>query len=201
MRVLVNIRGCNGSGKSTIPLSMMKDPKMWVWDIVGSDGKKHCSFTVFPSFKWLALGTYFNKTGGLDTIRDKYTIRECLFAALDAFPEYDIIMEGILASTTFSSYAELFNEVEDRYEDTKVVILSLMPPVEVAIDRVYQRNGGKPVKEELIRAKWGMVYRSHKKFKDAGFSAIRVDSSKVTKGRVLKAFLKTVEKYRGNQHG
>lgn len=195
-RVLVNIRGCNGSGKSTIPLSMMNDPDMWVWDINGSDGKRICSFTVFPSFKWIALGTYFNKTGGLDTIRDKETVHGCLFAALEAFPEYDILMEGILASTTFSSYAELFKTVEAKYPETKVIIVSLMPPVEVAIDRVYQRNGGKPVKEELIQAKWGMVFRSHKKFKDAGFTTVKVDSSKVSKDKMLSAFLRTINKYR-----
>lgn len=195
-RVLVNIRGCNGAGKSTIPLSMMSDASMWVWDINGSDGKKLCSFTVFPSYKWIALGTYFNKTGGLDTIKNKTLIRICLFAALDAFPEYNVLMEGILASTTFSSYANLFKEVEERYSKTKVVILSLMPPVETAIERVYKRNGGKPIKEDLIHAKWGMVYRSHKKFKDAGFTTIRVNSAKVRKGKMLKAFLKTVDKYR-----
>lgn len=195
-RVLVNIRGCNGSGKSTIPISMMKDPEMWVWDISGSDGKRRCSFTIFPSFKWIALGTYFNKTGGLDTIRDKATVRECLFAALDAFPEYDVLMEGILASTTFSSYSELFSEVERYYPDTQVIILSLLPPVEVAIQRVYKRNGGKPVKEDLIQAKWGMVYRSHKKFKIAGFTTIRVDSSRVSKEKILSAFLKTIHRHR-----
>lgn len=195
-RVLVNIRGCNGAGKSTIPLAMMNDPATWVWDIVGDKGKRRCSFTVFPSYGWIALGTYFNKTGGLDTIRDKETIKECLFAALDAFPEYDVLMEGILASTTFSSYAELFKQVEKRYPDTRVLVFSMMPPADVAIKRVYQRNGGRPIKEELIRAKWGMVFRSHYKFKVAGFTAIRVDTSKIPKDRMLKAFLKTVNKHR-----
>ena len=28
MKFLINIRGCNGSGKSTIPLSMMDDPDL-----------------------------------------------------------------------------------------------------------------------------------------------------------------------------
>lgn len=176
---------------------MMKDPDTWVWDVNTSDGKRYCSFTVFPNFGWIALGTYFNKTGGLDLIRDKETVKTCLFAALDAFPDYSILMEGILASTTFSSYANLFEEVKTRYADTQVIILSLMPPVEVAISRVYQRNGGNPVKEDLIQAKWGMVYRSHKKFKAAGFVTIRVDSSRVPKERMLKAFLNTIGKYGG----
>ena len=64
-RILVNIRGCNGAGKSTIPMSMMSDPKMFVQELKYSDGKRMGSFTVFPSYGWIALGTYFNKTGGL----------------------------------------------------------------------------------------------------------------------------------------
>lgn len=174
---------------------MENDPDYWVWEIRGSDKKKIAAFTVFPNLGWIALGTYFNKTGGLDTISGPAVTRMCLLAALDAFPEYNVLMEGIIASTTFSSYAELFKEVQIKYwKSLKVLIVSLLPPVEVAIERVYQRNGGKPIKEELIQAKWGMVYRSHKKFKAAGFDTVRVDSSRVPKDRMMEAFLKTVYK-------
>lgn len=197
--VLVNIRGCNGSGKSTIPLTMMQnDPDMFVETLYDSDGEKIVSFTVFPSYEWVALGTYFNKTGGLDTIRCIDHTKLALAAALSLYPDYDILMEGILCSTTFSSYAQIFHEVEQQY-DRKVIIISLMPPVEEAIRRVYKRNGGKPVKDELIQAKWGMVARSHEKFKADGFCTVRADSSKVSKNNMLPAFLKTVEKKRFEQ--
>lgn len=194
-RVLVNIRGCNGSGKSTIPLSMMGDPDMCVETLVDSSGQKVAAFTVFPSYGWVALGTYFNKTGGMDTLSCLEAIKTALHAAICLYPDFDILMEGILCSTTFSSYAALFHEIEKTY-GIQVIILSLMPPVEEAIKRVYARNGGKPVKEDLIEAKWGMVYRSHQKFKNDGFIACRVDSSKVQKDRMLNAFLKTISKYR-----
>lgn len=176
---------------------MQNDSEYWVWEIKGSNQKRLGSFTVFPNLGWIAIGTYFNKTGGLDTISGNALTKMCLFAALDAFPDYNILMEGIIASTVFSSYAELFKEVEDNPEwDTKVVILSIMPPVETAIQRVYERNGGKPIKEELIKAKWGMVYRSHKKFKSAGFTVIKVNSAKIPKERMMDAFFKTVYKHK-----
>ena len=194
-RVLVNIRGCNGSGKSTIPLSMLDDPKLCVETLYDSNGDKIVSITVFPTYRWVALGTYFNKTGGLDTVRSIAHTELAMYAALSLYPEYDVLMEGILCSTTFSSYAAMYHKVEKQY-NRKVIILSLMPPVEEAIRRVYKRNGGKQVKNELIEAKWGMVCRSHQKFKEDGFCAIRVDSSKIKKEQMLSAFLKTVEKYR-----
>lgn len=197
-RVLVNIRGCNGAGKSTIPLSMMSDPDMYVQEVLGSDGKKIGAVTVFPSWGWVALGTYFNKTGGLDVIRNNWCTRATLLFAIELFPEYDILMEGIMASTIRSTYIDLFHDIEDYYGDDapQVMILSLVPPVEVAIQRIYQRNGGKPIKEDAVRSKWTIVKRNVDKFAEAGFISIRVNSAKVQKGSMLMAFLKTIDKYR-----
>lgn len=195
-RVLVNIRGCNGSGKSTIPMSMMNDPEMFVQELVGSDGKKISALTIFPTYGWVALGTYFNKTGGLDTLKNNEITRITLYAALDLFPEYDVLMEGIMASTIRSTYIDLFHEIEDTYKGLKVLIISLLPPVEIALSRVYKRNGGKPIKEDAVRGKWETVERNVKYFSDAGFDSIRVNSAKVKKSQMLSAFLKTVEKHR-----
>lgn len=194
-RVLVNIRGCNGAGKSTIPLSMMNDPDMCVETLLDSQGQRVAAITVFPSYGWVALGTYFNKTGGLDTISCIEAVKTALHAAICLYPDYDVLMEGILCSTTFSSYSVIFHDIEAIY-GMRVIILSLMPPVEEAIKRVYSRNGGKPVKEDLIRAKWDAVYKSHQKFKAEGFCVIRADSSKIRKGQMLPCFLKTIEKHR-----
>ena len=197
-RVLVNIRGCNGAGKSTIPMSMMSDPAMYVQDIKGSDGKKIGAVTVFPSWGWVALGTYFNKTGGLDVIKNNWCTRATLLFAIEFFPEYDILMEGIMASTIRSTYIDLFHDIEDYYGDDapQIMILSLLPPVDVAISRIYKRNGGKPIKEDQVAGKWATVERNVDAFAEAGFISIRVDSAKVKKGGMLKAFLKTVDKHR-----
>ena len=195
-RMLVNIRGCNGAGKSTIPMSMMDAPDMFVQELLGSDGKKISALTVFPSYGWVALGTYFNKTGGLDTLKNNEITRMTLYAALDLFPEYDILMEGIMASTIRSTYIDLFHEIEDTYKGLKVLIISLLPPVEIALSRAYKRNGGKPIKEDAVRGKWETVERNVKYVGDAGFDSIKVNSAKVKKSQMLSAFLKTVEKHR-----
>lgn len=198
MRTLVNIRGCNGAGKSTIPMSMMDDPEMYVHEIRGSDGKRMSAITVFPTYGWVALGTYFNKTGGMDTLRDNWTTRMTLYAALDGFPEYNVLMEGIMASTIRSTYIDLFQEVQDYYgDDLTIMILSLLPPVEVAISRVYSRNGGKPINEEAVRSKWETVARNVVAFGEAGFTSLKLNTAKIPKERMLKAFLKTIGKYGG----
>lgn len=194
-RVLVNIRGCNGAGKSTIPMSMMDDPDMFVEELRYSGGKKVASFTVFPTYGWITLGTYFNKTGGLDTIKGNERIKTVLYAAIGMYPEYDIIMEGIICSTVFSSNSELFHEIEEK-TGLQVIILTLVPPLEECLKRIQLRNGGKPIKELLVKNKYGSVVRSHEKFKSEGFTCVKVNTSKVTKGAMLSSFLKTVEKHR-----
>ena len=197
-RVLVNIRGCNGAGKSTIPMSMMDDPEMYVHEIRGSDGKRMSAITVFPTYGWVALGTYFNKTGGMDTLRDNWTTRMTLYAALDGFPEYNVLMEGIMASTIRSTYIDLFQEVQEYYgDDLTILIISLLPPVEVAISRVYSRNGGKPINEEAVRGKWETVAKNVAAFREAGFTSITLNTAKIPKERMLRVFLKKVRQVGG----
>lgn len=197
-RMLVNIRGCNGAGKSTIPMSMMDDPEMYVHEIRGSDGKRMSAITVFPTYGWVALGTYFNKTGGMDTLRDNWTTRMTLYAALDGFPEYNVLMEGIMASTIRSTYIDLFQEVQEYYgDDLTIMIISLLPPVEVAISRVYSRNGGKPINEEAVRGKWETVARNVAAFGEAGFTSITLNTAKIPKERMLRVFLKKVRQVGG----
>ena len=194
-KLLVNIRGCNGAGKSTVPMSMLSDPDMYIEELKYSDGKRIGAFTVFPAYGWIALGTYFNKTGGLDGIRNMTCVKTALYAALGMYPDYDIIMEGILCSTVFSSYSDLFHIIENQ-TGRQVMILSLLPPLEVCLERIQSRNGGKPIKGDLVAGKRTSVARSHEKFKQEGFTCVKVDSSRVPKERMLNAFFKTVNKHR-----
>ena len=124
------------------------------------------------------------------------SLEKALWYALKKFPEYDVVMEGILASTVFSTYSDIFHRVEEKYPDTKVIVFNMLPPFETCLERVYSRNGGKPVKEEQIEYKWKIVQRNIQKFKNEGFITLKVDTSKVSKEDMLPKFLKTVNKYK-----
>lgn len=195
-RVLVNIRGCNGSGKSTIPMSMMDDPLMYVHTIFDSNKKKIGAITVFPSYNWVALGTYFNKTGGMDNIRSTEAKKLTLREALDSFPAYNILMEGVIISTVRQTYVNLFKEIEAYYgKSIKIIVLSLIPPLEICLDHVYQRNGGKPINEPRLQSKWFSIERNVKAFSESGFTSIRVNPSKISREKMLSAFFHTIEKW------
>lgn len=195
--MIVNIRGCNGSGKSTIPMSMMElDPEFEVVKLGVSKTGKPCNpaLTVFHKLKWVALGTYFNKTGGMDTYKTNADTLMALKYALKNYPEYDIVMEGVIASTIKSTYAELFRELEE--DGHQVLIMAFVPPLEICLERIQKRNGGKPIYEELVASKWRSVYSGVEYFRNAGLTCLRIDTSRCSKERMLENFLKTTNKYR-----
>lgn len=181
-------------------MSMMElDPEFEVIKLgVGKNGKP-CgpAITVFHKLKWVALGTYFNKTGGMDTYGTNAETRTALFHALTNYPDYDIVMEGVIASTIKSTYAELFKQLQEYGH--QVLIMAFVPPLEVCLERIQQRNGGKAINEDLVASKWRSVDSGVDYFRNEGLTCLRIDTSKCSKESMLKNFLKTAEKYRREQ--
>lgn len=204
-RVLVNIRGCNGSGKSTIAMQMMEEDDSYTYHGVGrkeNGDPKSPYITVFPRLKWVALGHYRAKTGGMDTIATNEDILSAFRYAWKNYPSYDILMEGVIASTIKSTYIDLFTEYQRKSKDNaidpprKIIVINFLPPVDVCIRRVLRRNGGKPVKEDQIQSKWATVNKNVVAFREAGITALKVDTSKIKKSEMLPKFLCIVDKYR-----
>lgn len=178
MKFLINIRGCNGSGKSTIPMSMLDDPDRYMVE-KPYKGKLRKLLTVFPNYGWLALGSYHNKCGGLDGYVDTDMIKKGFWYALKKFPDYNIIMEGVIPSTVYTTYEKLFLEAQEQYPERRFIVLNLLPPVEECLKRIQQRNGGKPIKDELVRSKWSTVYKNADKFSQAGILSLKWDNSQI----------------------
>lgn len=175
MSMIVNIRGCNGSGKSSIPMSMLDDPDVYIIEKLYK-GKTRKIATVFPSYGWVAMGVYFNKTGGLDGFPDTNLTKKAFWYLLKKFPKYNLLLEGVIASTVFSTYAELFKEAKKKYPEREVYIISLLPPIENCLRRIQKRNGGKFIKEELVASKWQTVQRNVQKFKLEGLVSFAWDN-------------------------
>jgi len=192
-RLLINIRGTNGSGKSTIPILLIQsDDESYVISKPYKQRMKKI-LTICPNHKIVILGEYSNQTGGLDKFPNKAFTEKVLRYAINKFPEYSIIMEGILAATTYSTYAELFKNVQDEY-GIQPVVYYFMPPVETCIERIKKRNGGKEFKEDLVIAKYGMMKRGIKKFDEAGdFPVVVVDNSRTKKSFALQQFFDKLE--------
>lgn len=185
--LLVSLRGCNGSGKSTIPLSMMDDPGMYIltWYY---NNKVRPLATVFPTYDCMVMGTYFNKTGGMDTYKNNKMIRQGL--ELCWLSPYNIIMEGAVASTIFSTYGNLYKEFEEKpgLREREIVFVTLTPEVEVCLQRILQRNGGVPVNEERIKSHWRSIKKNVKYWESYGYYCMELDNTEVPKDEILDWF-------------
>jgi hypothetical protein len=191
---LVNIRGTNGSGKSSIPLSFLKDDKSAFELIYYIDNKERVAATVFPSFGWIALGGYRTKCGGLDGYRNNKQTIDSLDLVWDL--DYNIIMEGVLASTIRSTYGELFSSVNDRHTNKReILVCSLVPPFDVCLKRISARNGGKPIKTEQVKQKYDVVTRGASYFSELGISSISLDNSTIQLEDTREWFLSSIEPY------
>lgn len=185
--VLVNIRGCNGAGKSTVPIRMLetdKDAYEITWH---QDNKDVTLATVFPSYNTIALGHYHSKCGGLDSVKNTDTIKKSVEALWCC--KMNIIMEGILPSTVRGTYIDLFQKMIDDHKDwgiqREVIIYNILPPLEVCLQRIQARNGGKPIKENLVDDKWKTVKNNVKYFRDAGFTSIEVSNENIDRVETL----------------
>lgn len=190
-RLIINIRGTNGSGKSTVPLQMYATDDSKYTEECGKD----YTLTIFPKYKFIALGSYHNKTGGLDGIRSTQNITAALNRAKELAKEldYNILMEGILASTVKSTYLNMFKQAQDE-GFTPIVLIYNTPP-EVCIPRIYARNGNKPIKEGLVMDKFKTIMRQYDYFNENGVTAKQVNNTNTPRALMLKRFLGAVERW------
>lgn len=204
MQMLVQIRGTNGSGKSTVPMQMIKhDPDHWVEALGGTKRNPKAPYlTVLPKYGFAVIGSYNGKTGGLDRISGgAANIRKFIVRAMKRYPEYDILMEGFIASGSVKPFIQIFKEFEDMMEQgtlqpRKILVINFLPPIETCIERVYKRNGGKKIAEENVLGKYETVRRNVKTFRKAGFTSVRLDTSVIPRKKMKSKFLHIVEKYR-----
>lgn len=186
---IVNIRGTNGSGKSTIPMKMIEQDRSTF--ILTDNGEEIA--TVIPKFNTVAIGTYRRKTGGLDGIRSTARMKEILEKVkyLDA----NILLEGILASTVFSTYRDIFYQFEkEHFVTRKAVVYNIIPPFEEVKKRVLKRNGGKEVKWEQVESKYRTVKNNANKFDEAGLLSLTVDNSGVDIDDTVDWFMEELRK-------
>lgn len=186
---LINVRGGNGSGKSTIPALMLEsDPDSFevIWKYKNRRESVIC--TVSPKYKFVIIGHYRVKSGGLDTLVNNQEMIDAV-KVLWRF-KYHILMEGILASSLFKTYADFFKEMETQEYRREVIIYNLVPPYSFCLDRIKERNGGKEVNLRLFQRKYNAVKANVQKFIDAGFKTIEFDTSTVARKDMLSEFLK-----------
>lgn len=192
---LYEYRGCNGSGKSFLPFSLLEkcpDSKL----IELGEGLK---IMVCPTFKTVMLGKYLPTitAGGCDTISQSDDVFKTAVAAkryiLENYPqnasEWRILMEGIITATsTFSHVERILGSGAFSPEDISIIWLDV--PFEVCLDRVRNRNGREP-NVDIMKSKYRQIERQPAKIAERypTITRMKYQQNLLTKDEIIDTYL------------
>lgn len=178
MVTFINVRGTNGSGKTTGLRKLVLDsdgyrvePTICQTDKdTGKPKGKPIPVTILANGVAL-LGDYTPEaanrtTAGCDRISRQEDTKNIL-KHIATLPGVRVVLfEGIIVSTLFSGWQEFAEQVR-REGNHQFIWAFLDTPLEDCLRRVQERNGGKPVDTKQISDKWRSIDRVKQKAGEA----------------------------------
>lgn len=179
-RAIINIRGTNGSGKTTLvrellggdpypvdlveylsPTKRQPERKRWVEGCVARD------------HMFIAVGSYRQGCGGMDTVPSFDLQQQGVFRASNRSSVRHVLCEGVLASTVAGSWRDFFLSLRQQ----RVIVAYLDTPLELCLERIRQRQrasgrGEREIKQELVESKVRAIAATRPKFEEAGIRTI-----------------------------
>lgn len=152
--MIVNLRGTNGSGKSTVAFDLMRrDKKTYAIELAKYQtpkGAPRCVTGYFvPDLDLIVVGRYETACGGGDGIPTQQLVKDSIMLATRK--ARNVFFEGVIISTIFQGYYELATKLRARGH--AFVWAYLDTPLEICLARIQTRNGGEPIKEDLVANK------------------------------------------------
>jgi hypothetical protein len=108
---IVQIKGSNGSGKTTIAKELIASSKdRW---LLLADDKPFA--TQLDDLKWIIIGQYKpeSKMGGCDGMDGIAEIKRAIWLCYKHFPDYNVLFEGMMISTIKSTFYEYLTELPE----------------------------------------------------------------------------------------
>jgi thymidylate kinase len=184
--MLVQIRGTNGSGKTTLARRLIGESPnpvdlVWYPRPTRRDPDKKASVEGYGGNCWLAVGSYRQGCGGMDTIPSFDLQQQGCARALEIGGELGcrVVSEGVLASTVAGSWLEFFKSLR-----APVLVAYLDTPLELCLERIRERQrasgrGERDVKVDQIAAKVRAIEATRARFQSAGITTalIRHDAA------------------------
>lgn len=164
MTIFFEVRGTNGSGKSTVPFMLQAgDPN--AFRVIERDPHHgDLTLTCSPSSHTVIVGGYpiGRAVGGCDTISGAEKIEAHLRLAKQFIQAnndvYDkVFFEGIMTSTSNSRYTKFLIEELGVPQD-QIAVAWCNTPLEVCIERIYGRTG-KEFNHALVEGKLDQLSR------------------------------------------
>lgn len=168
---IINVRGCNGSGKTTLVRRLIHlDPnaqKVTLDTQVTNNLIYKTPGHFLPNLETIVLGPYVEgkATGGMDNVN---TTIEATWAVMNAARQArNVVFEGVLISTVWSTWWELSQDLEAKL-GKPITFAFLDTPADVCVERVKQRRlaKGRPAegfREDQVRGKHTQIARVREK--------------------------------------
>lgn len=159
--------GTHGSGKTTLVKNFLMS------DYESSDGdflfdcfdfyekkSEYGKYTISKGEKFVAVGSYQNKCGGADGIKDNESYFGIIRLLVDNFKDKDIFVEGVMQHRS-EDLLELFNYIEGKGFEINLVFLTI--DLNVAVARIVSRSGKEP-KIKNVKGKMSGVVNQYNFF-------------------------------------
>lgn len=168
--MLINIRGTNGSGKTTVARELLRRaPARPIYNILGSRMAEAYELSVIKSAPCFLIGPYLTGTGGCDSIHPYDTVIQLI----DKYQRQGhVIFEGVLVASCYGRIGAMLEQWGKQG-----VIVALDTTLEECISRVNARRGDRPnLNPKQLTAKFHTVQRIVDKCRTAGIIRVEVTS-------------------------
>lgn len=172
---LIQIRGNNASGKTTTVRQFIQRNNFEIKEI-SIKGKK-TFITTNEDNSIVVLGRYDKKTGGCDLFDNKEHVFNTIIWVIVNLRPQTIIFEGMIYSFTYK-FASILSDYVRKY-NYKYVGICLYIPVELSLERLYKRNGGKQINEKMLCEKAKAMLGAYKKLYEKGYNVKILDTGKI----------------------
>lgn len=176
MKYFIHIRGANAVGKTSTARSCIAQGDYQV-RLIKVAGKQY-PYTYDEKRGWIVTGRYDQKAcGGLDgVICDARLMKMYINRLMKNVQCRVIVFEAVMYGHTFKFGKELDDMCKKAGFRYKAV--SLEPDIKVVLENMKKRNGGKPVKYELLTNVYICNSKAAIRLKEAGIYCDIVDPSK-----------------------
>lgn len=179
MKKVIQLRGTNATGKTTAVRQFIGHGSFSILEIkVGGNDVEYC---YDKERNIVVLGRYDDREcGGIDgRIKSVGALNDSIVKVLREVGPEHLIFEGVVYGLTFKFAYEL-NFVCDKlgYHYTG---LCLTPPLDDALMRLYQRNGGKEINVEHLQNRYFSSIRAYNKLKANGVDVKMINTSAIPK--------------------
>lgn len=167
MNSIINIRGCNASGKSTTVRGFINSFADTEIETIGGNEYTRCGADAY------VLGRYNQTSGGCDRYDGKDHVMRAIKTIIEQRHPHIIVYEGMIYSKT----AKMAQEIEDAYRQYGYSYkgVYLWCRFSEIIRRLELRNGGRPYNIASVKRTYDACYNSYKNIKAKGLDIIRIN--------------------------